>query len=76
MAGAGRRSCAQKTAAPSTRVALQMLPDLLTDTPEELVEACDLIVVSRDTPSFAAALANRPAGHAVIDLARLSASSR
>ncbi len=76
VAGAGRRSCALKTAAPSTRVALQMLPDLLTDTPEELVEACDLIVVSRDTPSFAAALANRPAGHAVIDLARLSASSR
>jgi GDP-mannose 6-dehydrogenase len=61
-----------RAASPSTRVALQMLPDLLTDTPEELVSACDLIVVSRDTPQFAAALAARPATHAVIDLANLS----
>lgn len=73
-AGSGARSL--KIAAPSTRLALQMLPDLLTDTPEQLVDACDLIVVSRDTPSFAAALANRPAGHVVIDLARSTPASR
>lgn len=65
-----------KAATPSTRVALQALPDLLTDTASELVEACDVIVVSHGTPEFVAALAERHPGSAVVDLVRLPAELR
>jgi GDP-mannose 6-dehydrogenase len=67
---AGRRATALTTACPSTRLALLALPDLMTGTAADLVESCDLIVVSRDTPAYAAALARRPAGHAVLELGR------
>ena len=62
-----------KTASPSTRLALQALPDLLTDTADELVDACDVIVVSHNTPGFVAALKARNPSTTLIDLVRLPA---
>lgn len=62
-----------KAASPSTRLALQALPDLLTDTPDELVAACDVIVVSHNTPGFVAALKARHPSTTIIDLVRLPA---
>lgn len=63
-----------KAANPATRVALQVLPDLLTDTAGELVDACDVIVVSHGTPDFIAALEARHPDSTVIDLVRLPAA--
>ena len=58
------------------RFGLQALPDLLTDTPSELIEACDVIVVSHGTPQFVAALAERHPQSTIIDLVRLPAELR
>jgi GDP-mannose 6-dehydrogenase len=60
-----------RAASPTTRVALQALPELLTDTADQLVEACDVIVVSHATPDFVAALKGRASSSTVIDLVRL-----
>lgn len=62
-----------EAANPKTRVALQILPDLLTDTAGELVGACDVIVVSRGTPDFIAALEARHPESVIIDLVHLPA---
>lgn len=65
-----------KAATASTRIALQALPDLLTDTSDDLVAACDVIVVSHATPAFITALRKRLPGTTVIDLVRLPAELR
>jgi GDP-mannose 6-dehydrogenase len=60
-----------RTASRTTRVALQALPNLLIDTANQLVEACDVIVVSHATHDFVAALKARASSSTVIDLVRL-----
>lgn len=65
-----------KTASPATRTALHALPDMLTDTAEDLVAGSDILIVSHNTSEFATALEGRAASSKVIDLVRLPQQQR
>lgn len=50
---------------------LQMLPYLMAQSSEEIVETCDVVVLAHNDPAYVAAVNKRPAGCRVIDLARM-----